>query len=446
MNSNPEQARPGRSFRKVDFSTGFHKLNVKVQFSLKQTQDCPVCRRRSSRGDPPINLSLRNMSLLEKKNEEHSVGSEKICSLHHEKLNLFCLEDKRPVCLVCVCSEKHLKHTFKLASEAVASCKEELQQAAALLKWKIKSKGKVKGQFEETLQHIKLQAEQTELQIKQQFVELHEFLSEEEEAVLDALREEEEHKKQMMMEKMTEMDRQISALSLTVEEMEEVLRASDSCLLKEFSDQMERLQTPAPDPPFPSRALINVSGFLGNLQFRVWKKMKDFVRCSEPRPAPVILDPNTAPSSLTLSEDLTAMAYDLISTVLPNNAERFECYPCALGSEGFTSGKHSWVVEVDESCSWSLGVTTGSKPRKGRVFFSADFWSLQCGPFQLPGLAVAQKLERIRVDLDYDEGTVSFSDPVLDSHIHTFKTTFNESVFPFFCSPFALRILPCDDY
>uniref|UniRef100_A0A8C1SQY1 B30.2/SPRY domain-containing protein n=1 Tax=Cyprinus carpio TaxID=7962 RepID=A0A8C1SQY1_CYPCA len=145
--------------------------------------------------------------------------------------------------------------------------------------------------------------------------------------------------------------------------------------------------------------------------------------------SPVILDPNTAHPSLVLSDDLTSVRCNLFSELHPDNPERFDIYPCVLGSEGFNSGTHSWDVEVDERSSWSVGVTTASKQRKGRVFFNTDVWSVQCGPFQLPGFHVKQKLECVRVYLDYDRGTVSFSDPATNTHLHTFTTTFSDTVF-----------------
>ncbi len=55
----------------------------------KKTQECPVCRRRSSKSNPPLNLALQNLceSFLKERNERRSSGSEEICSLHSEKLN-----------------------------------------------------------------------------------------------------------------------------------------------------------------------------------------------------------------------------------------------------------------------------------------------------------------------------------------------------------------------
>ncbi|XP_052406532.1 zinc-binding protein A33-like isoform X2 [Carassius gibelio] len=408
-------------------------------WTTKKTQECPVCRRRSSKENPPVSLALKNLceSFLKERNEVRSSGSEEICSLHSEKLKLFCLEDKQPVCLVCVNSQKHDNHKFRPIDEVVSSYKEELNTALKSLQEKLKDNEKTKGELEKTAEHIKSQAEHTERQIKQQFEKLHQFLRDEEEATITALREEEEQKKQMMKEKLEEMNRHISALSHTIKDTEEKMRASDVCFLKEFPVSMERVQISSqPDPQTPSGALIHVSRYLGNLSFRVWKKMQDIVQNT-----PVILDPNTAHPLLVLSDDLTSVRCSDNQPV-PDNPERFQYYSCVLGSEGFNSGTHCWDVEVKESSLWIIGVTTASNQRKGRDFYETGVWCVWYGVSPGSGFRVKRNLDRVRVNLDYDRGTVSFSDPVTNTHLHTFTTSFTHTLFPFFsCYHSSLRIL-----
>uniref|UniRef100_A0A4W6EH54 RING-type domain-containing protein n=1 Tax=Lates calcarifer TaxID=8187 RepID=A0A4W6EH54_LATCA len=149
-------------------SHSFCKDCLKRWWREKQTPDCPVCKRRSSREDPPVSLVLKKLceSFLQERDQR---SSEALCSLHSEKLKLFCLDHQQPV----------LK-------------------------------------FDQTAEHIKVQARHTERQIKEQFKKLHQFLEEEEEARMAALREEEEQKSQMMKEKMEALSREIAALSHTV--------------------------------------------------------------------------------------------------------------------------------------------------------------------------------------------------------------------------------------
>ncbi|XP_059415072.1 nuclear factor 7, brain-like [Carassius carassius] len=423
-------------------SHSFCKECLQHFWSTKKTQECPVCRR-DSKHDPPVNLALKNLceSFMKERNDCRSSGSEEICSLHSEKLKLFCLEDKQPVCLVCINSEKHDNHTFRPIGEAVSSHKEELKTSLKSLQENLKHCEEMKAEFEKTLQHIKSQADHTERQIKQQFEKLHQFLRDEEEATITALREEEEQKKQMMKEKLEEINTHISALSHSIKDTEEMMNASDVCFLKKFPVSMERVQISSqPDPQTPSGALIHVPRYLGNLPFRVWKKMQDIVQNT-----PVILDPNTAHPDLIVSDDLTSVKYSGNKRPLPDNPERFDIYDCVLGSEGINSGTHCWDVEVKQSSCWSLGVTTASNRRKGEDFYNNDVWSVRYGQFE-------QDLERVRVYLDYDRGTVSFSDPLTSTHLHTFTNTFTHTLFPFFyCDSFqscssSLRILPFSNY
>ncbi|XP_042571504.1 E3 ubiquitin-protein ligase TRIM35-like [Cyprinus carpio] len=253
---------------------------------IKGTQECPVCRRRSSRDDPPCNGVLKNLceSFLNERKESRSSESEELCSLHSEELKLFCLEDKQPVCLVCRDSQQHDNHTFRPISEVASSCKEEVNTTLKSLHEKGKNKEKMKGDFEKTVQHIKSQADQTEHQIKQQFEKLHQFLRDEEEATITPLREEEEQKKKMMEEKLEEINTDISALSYTIKDTEEMMKDSDVCFLKKFPVSIERVQISSqPDPQTPSEPLIHVPCYFDNLPFRVWKKMQDIVQNSESR-------------------------------------------------------------------------------------------------------------------------------------------------------------------
>ncbi|XP_051988926.1 nuclear factor 7, ovary-like isoform X2 [Xyrauchen texanus] len=436
-------------------------------WKTKRTQECPICRR-SSRDEPPRNLVLKNLcdSFLKERSE-----CEEICSLHREKLKLFCLDDKQPVCFVCRDSEKHTNHKFKPICEVLPSYKEKLNTTLESLQEKLKHTENIKEEFDKAVQHIKTQVEHTERQIKEQFKKLHEFLRDEEEATITSLREEEEQKSQMMKQKLEEMNTHISALSHTIKHMEEMMKSNDDVsFLKNCNVTMERAQISQPEPQMTSGALIHVPHYLGNLTFRIWKKMQDIVHKT-----PVILDPNTANPFLILSDDLTSvrlsseinqqipdnpdliLSDDLTSVrvsnyqLIPDNPERFDYYYCVLGSESFNSGTHCWDVEVKDNEEWIVGVTTASNQRKGDDFFNTDVWSVwynESGLFSLyiryPSTAfhVTQYIERVRVHLDYDGGKVSFSDPVTNTHLHTFTHTFTHTLLPFFRSYNNLKILP----
>ncbi|XP_042363528.1 E3 ubiquitin-protein ligase TRIM35 [Plectropomus leopardus] len=423
------------------------KACLQSWWTERRIQECPVCRTVSQCGDPPRNLALKNLCEAFLRQRGQGASSVTHCRLHSEKLKLFCLDHQQPVCVVCRDAKIHSDHRFSPVDEAAQVHREELHRFLKLLQDKLSVFNEVKVQFDQTAAHMKVQARRTERQIKEQFKKLHQFLEEEEEARMAALREEEEQKSQRMKEELEALSREIAALSDTVRDTEDELRAEDVSFLLNYKAAVDRVQRRPllEDPQLLSGALIDEVKHLGNLTFNIWNKMKDMVSYS-----PVVLDPNTACTELVLSEDLTRVRHGKIRQ-LPENPERFAYWDAVLGSESFDSGTHSWDVEVGDNRDWELGVLAESVCRKG--FSGSTVWSVDFNDagyraysptHKYSPLPVRGKLHRIRVHLDWDAGTLSFSDPDTNTHVHTFTHTFTERLSPYLCTrkTTPLRILP----
>ncbi|XP_032903381.1 E3 ubiquitin-protein ligase TRIM39-like, partial [Amblyraja radiata] len=158
------------------------------------------------------------------------------------------------------------------------------------------------------------------------------------------------------------------------------------------------------------------------------------------------LDVETAHAELEVSEDRKRVRRILDRRILPDTGKRFTDWLCVLGSEGFTSGRHYWEVEVAGSGRWSLGVAAESVERKrlapltpetgvwsiGRQSWwgGDEFQAFTSPPSHLPARPIPG---RVGVYLSYESGTVSFYDADTKSHLHTFTgNKFTEKLYPFF--------------
>ncbi|XP_024654878.2 E3 ubiquitin-protein ligase TRIM7-like [Maylandia zebra] len=358
-----------------------------------------------------------------------------VCSKHEEEPKLFCVDEQRVVCTVCDFPH-HQSHKVVPVEEAVSDLKEQLKSDLKSLQDKRNKYKQVEETYNEMREHMKKQLLSTERQIRAEFKKLQQFLKEEEESRLAALREEEEQKGRTISREMKMIEEQISSLSDSISAVEEELQKHSVPFLSSYKDTQSRAraQSSVSDPQLVSGALIDVAKHLGNLSFRVWEKMKEKVHFS-----PVILDPNTANCCLYLSDDLTSVRCRVTKQQFPDNPERNTNYYTVFGSEGFSSGKHSWEVEVGDHPVWIVGLVKESVDRKGERFASPKYgiWCLKydSGKYTKGAgqtLTVKKSLQRIRVQLDYDRGEVSFHDPEDMTHIYTHRDTFTEKLFPYF--------------
>nr|XP_057905248.1 E3 ubiquitin-protein ligase TRIM39 [Doryrhamphus excisus] len=434
----------------------------------KARRECPICRRKCSLTEPTVSLALKNVADTFLKEQQlqtsvaGSVASMKLeadvedvrCTNHGEVLKLFCLDDLETLCCVCHTSKKHQGHRVCPLDEGAHDLKEELKNELIPVKKNLRRLYEAKQECDDTTVHIKNQAQAAEKQVKEEFEQLRDFLQKEEAARLAALQQEEEGKRELVRKKSESITRDILTFSHAVIAVENEIASADALFLQNYSNTKKRAQLPQKDPEKVSGALINVAKHVSSLKYHVWEKMVELVQYT-----PITLDPNTAYSWLSISKDLTCVANRGALQQLPDNPERFGHFVFALGSEGFTSGRYAWEVEVGDKVDWMLGVVKESIDRKGRISGCPEggFWMIshyegEYSAMTRPStrLHLEGELTRVRVQLDYDGGEVIFSNPISMMPIYTFNDFFTDKMYPFFCpganingnNPDPLKICP----
>lgn len=166
----------------------------------------------------------------------------------------------------------------------------------------------------------------------------------------------------------------------------------------------------------------------------VWKWISDAA-------VEVTLDLDTANPDLLISNDEKRMRCGFERKEVPNFHQRFDGWWCAVGMEGFDSGRHYWEVEVGER-DWRLGVAKESALRKGFKSLNTNTGYLtlrlergtELKALTVPFTALPPGLipNKVGVYLDYDQGQLSFYDVDSRSHIYTYNESFDEKLFPLF--------------
>ncbi|XP_043115947.1 E3 ubiquitin-protein ligase TRIM35-like [Puntigrus tetrazona] len=432
------------------------RVCVQQYWTIRGSRQCPLCRKRSTNKNPPVNLALKNLTHAFL---NYRGPSEELCELHRERLSLFCLHDEELLCVVCRESCQHRKHECRPVTEIAEERKRVFRRELDHLTRKLKILQHDKIVCGQQAKHIPQQVWRTQNLIKSDFNHLRQLLDNEEKAILAALCNEKKLKTQIMEDKMKTLMEEIHSLNNSIRDLKDKLSIGDVQFLKSFKDILERAQNMNQEPETVQGGLIDTAQYLGNLKFTVWLEIGRSISYT-----PVVLDPNTANSQLIVSEDLTCVRdrdeqeeediAGMQKNQLPDNPERFDRCNCVLGSVGYSSGTHIWDVDVGDSTFWMLGVTTESVKRKGTKSLPSEVWCIGCdnntlnlkAPWEscIPLLGF-EKPKRVRVKLDLDEGQLSFSDPLSRTLFHTFTTSYTEKVFPFFCSLCSvspLRILP----
>ncbi|XP_078497792.1 E3 ubiquitin-protein ligase TRIM39-like isoform X2 [Lissotriton helveticus] len=377
---------------------------------------CPECRETSSGKNLRPNRQLRNVVETLKQLHLSPVKppGENLCEKHGEKLRLFCAEDQRMICWVCRESKEHKTHSASPIEEAAEEHKVKLQEWLRTLKKEEEYflESKVKEEKEYKTLRDKLRTEKQK--IESEFEKLQQLLKENKQTLHAKL--EEMEKKITMVENanITKLSNQITSLNALIMEIEKKCEAPAWELLKDVRSTLSRCN--------------NVK--LQGPEMKRYKVM-------------VTLDPDTAHPGLLLSEGGRHVRWTDTAQTLPDTSKRFTSCSCVLGSEGFTSGRHYWEVQLlQEGVLWRVGVAAESVDRKRGIIWSPEGgvwavlgWGGQYTALSSPKtpLSPREKPLKLRVYLDYEGGRLSLYNADSMELLFSFPPApFTQRLFPFF--------------
>ncbi|XP_072094675.1 zinc-binding protein A33-like isoform X2 [Mobula birostris] len=441
----------GRTRRKdpviLECGHNFCRSCITRCWEREERNSCPECREeiadrtlRANRALANLAEKARNLNLNRKGKE-----SKLQCEEHEEELKLFCETDKTLICVICAVAEEHREHRFKPIKEAVKIYMDQLKSSLDSLT-KMKSDFQEKEQQQnEKISGVQEQSHSLQSHVTSQFAELHQIITEKEQSLLRDLKEEEKRILNSMEKNLREIQEHIRLIQEEITGLKEQMDQKDSVIfLKEEARRNRRINDDVQELSVTDEAQPFEKFDYPYLLNTVLTETLDAVNRVS-----VTLDVETAHPCLKVSEDRKSVRWTRTRRNLPDTGKRFTHWECVLGSEGFTSGRHYWEVEVTGNQDWCLGVAAESVRRKRRVRVRPEtgFWVIgrfrdvlyrDCDLFSVvpspeSRLPAGPIPGRVGVYLSYQSGTVSFYNAETKSDLHTFTgNKFTGKLYPFF--------------
>ncbi|XP_074990735.1 E3 ubiquitin-protein ligase TRIM7-like isoform X1 [Calonectris borealis] len=424
---------------------------IKSWKDLEMDFPCPQCREVFQQKSFRPNRQLANMSeIISQFTLRGAKGAEEdgLCAKHREALKLYCKDDRRTICVVCDRSREHRPHAVVPVDEASEEYKEKIQGRLDFLKKERQELLEFKVNDDKKTQELLKTIENERQKLLLEFERLRQFLHDQEHILLGQLEKMEKNIAKRQNENITDLSKEITLLNKLITELEEKIQQPMLEFLKDVMSTISRsddvkCQKPVPVCTDMKMHICNFSLKTVVLE-KVLKKFRENLRDELGRgeKEDLTLDPDSANHLLILSADLKSVRMGCRKQELPDNPKRFDTNSRVLATTGFKSGRHYWEVEVGASDGWAFGVAKESIRRKGLTQFSPEegIWAVQqnggrywavTSPQRTP-LCLSQKLNKVRVYLDYEGEEVSFYNADNMQHIFTFNVAFQEKVFPLF--------------
>ncbi|XP_052432955.1 tripartite motif-containing protein 16 [Carassius gibelio] len=439
--------------------------------------DCDVCTTEKSRAvktclqclasfcQTHLQLHYQSPAFMKHKLVQASRNiQENICLSHKKPLDIFCQDDSKYICYLCMI-DSHKNHNVVSVESEWISKKKELKKITVACQKLIQERERGQKDLSEAVKLLKSSAEEAVEDIEKVFTELICSLEKKRSEIKEQIRDQEKTEIDRAEKLHKHLDQELTELRKTQAEIEKLLNTDDQIHCLKSCQSVCVLPTLEDIPSFTQHTHlsfkdISVSAFREVLQdvcyqqtARLFREVSNVHVAESPEPnslneflqyfCELQLDPNTAHKTLILSEGNRKALYSDDVQPYPDHPERFDKYMNVLCREGLC-GRCYWEVECRGN-DWSVAVSYRGISRKGktdncRLGFNNKSWRLthcrQIFYFRHDTEHVLihdVRSSRIGVYLDHRAGTLSFysvSDTM--TLLHRVQTTFTEPLYPAF--------------
>uniref|UniRef100_A0A5F9DQB3 Uncharacterized protein n=1 Tax=Oryctolagus cuniculus TaxID=9986 RepID=A0A5F9DQB3_RABIT len=380
---------------------------------------CPICREPSRQEDFKTNIHLKNLvSIARQASLQQFFDSEEgMCGTHKKMKKIFCEENQSLLCVHCSDSPEHEAHRHR--SISVAAEDYRVSDASGST-----SKVLCKSEYE-----FQMETDEVVLIIRASYKMLHPVPHEDERRHTQTLIKEWNKIFQQLKKSKAKMILKKKQLRKMCKELMKMYHQPDGELLQVRNEDMcESLQQPVPQPVNPELKAQPVTGLIDRLRhFQV-----------------EISFDNEITNYVMLLGHVRRLMFGQDNQDTSPHSDDISDYFAAWGDQNFTSGKHYWELEVNDSWDWALGVCKDSSIRKkGTLIGSEDIFLLLCmkedNHYRILTTSpmfphyVEKPMSRVGVFLDFENGSVSFVNVAKSSFIWRYPAgSFNFPVRPLF--------------
>ncbi|XP_051025770.1 tripartite motif-containing protein 60-like [Acomys russatus] len=352
------------------------------------------------------------------------------------------------------CSPRHTNHFDWFLENANLCHWKQIECYINLWKEKGESIEKAIATQRRTLLELKKRSAYKREVIQSKYIEYRFSLQYQQENILRQLQSDKMDGIAKQNENLAKLSDHISSLRRMLAEVKSECEKSDLALLASVNDSHERYKDLKRPRTF--------SFTLKEYGFQFPQKYPALDRIIQRFQVDVILDPETANCNMQISEDRKSVHY-WNKQMLPNSPRRFQ-QPVVLGSEGYSSDRQYWEVNVERKSKWILGVCKEPFPRSRITASKNEWFSVQDGVWgvalEYPKNYVAlghKKVNfmpngapmRIGIFLDAEMHEVSFYSLSDRSPLYSFSDLPNGTFWPYFHTGYeahSLKICTVTDH